>query len=82
MCIFVTVERGSEIFDCTNHGELSEALGAEPLYKHPPREPRTPEDCLCLFDPEATATALGYVFDPEQSSFGDVTLRRHALASG
>jgi hypothetical protein len=74
--MFVTIERGSEIFDCTNHGELSEALGGEPVYKRASREPRTPEDCLCSFDAEATAEKYGYLCDEETPSFGDVTLQK------
>lgn len=82
MCTFVTVERGDDVFDCVSHGELTEALGAEPVYKQASREPRTSEDCLCQLDPEATARKYGYLYDPEQSSFGDITLRRLAPVSG
>lgn len=82
MCTFVTVERGTDTFDCVSHGELTEALGGEPVYNHAAREPRTAGDCLCQFDAEATAQKYGYSYDPEYSSFGDITLRRLESAPG
>jgi hypothetical protein len=76
MCTFVTVERGPDTFDCVSHGELTEALGGEPVYRQAARESRTAEDCLCQFDAEATAQKYGYIYDPAYSSFGDITLRQ------
>jgi hypothetical protein len=76
MCTFVTIEQGVDTLECVSHGELTEALGGEPVYKRPAREPRTAEDCLCQFDAEATAKKYGYDYDPENSTFGDVILRK------
>lgn len=76
MCTSVILRDGTTETECTNHGELTEALGGAPLYKHPDDEPPAPNQCLCNFDAEATARQYGYTFDSKDPVWGDITLTK------
>jgi hypothetical protein len=62
---------------CSNHGELTEALGGVPAYKHD--EDITDDDCLCGIDVEETAKRYNLTIDGELSDHWQTVMRKDEI---
>jgi hypothetical protein len=71
MCKIVLVFPGE--IECSTHGELTEALGGAPLYKHV--DDQGEGDCLCNLDEPRTAAAFGFEIASEPGDFMTVFSR-------